>query len=168
MKLNPSTVNCHILAIIQLLKYAYDLKPDPKLFKLTKMSYFNQRQKNPKPAIQWSLDKVLKQLTSDRYCNSASPTDNFHKCLFLIALATGLRISQLKALIRGPSYLKFGNDHVSLAPHPKFIAKNERPNHKIDPILIPVWEENGNPHTLCPVNTLKKYVEKFKNWKPCV
>ena len=58
------------------------------------------------------------------------------KALFLIALASGLRSSQLKALTRFPPWTSFAEDdsRVSLAPSANFLAKNEREDHRLHAI----------------------------------
>ena len=82
--------------------------------------------------------------------------DLLHKALFLMALASGLRSSQLFALIRHPSWLVFSQDgrQVSLAPSPGFLAKNERIGHSVSPCVLRAWMVGSAFHPLCLVGTL--------------
>ena len=84
----------------------------------------------------------------------------FLKSLCLVALASGHRISQLAALIRAPEFLKFNLDFssVTLATKPGFLAKNERPGHRMSPITIPEWRTGTGVHPLCPVAALRSYI----------
>ena len=83
------------------------------------------------------------------------------KALFLTAMASGMRASQLHALTRHPAWLVFSEDgrRVSLAPSPKFLAKNEREGHILSPIVIQAWMDRDHHHLLCPVEALRRYVE---------
>ena len=94
--------------------------------------------------------------------------DQLRKTLFLVALASGLRSSQLQALLRHPSWLVFSADglQVSLAPSPKFLAKNERLGHSLAPTTIRAWMVAGAHHPLCPVGALREYVRATSRRAP--
>ena len=80
--------------------------------------------------------------------------------LFLLALATGARGSELHAVLRGDDNLVFSGDGVSLYPNPNFLAKNEDPQNRRNPIFISsLFEESGAPHPLCPVHKLRQYLQ---------
>ena len=74
-----------------------------------------------------------------RFVVSISPWVVLSKAAFLIALATGLRISQLGALPRAPGMLGYGpsDSLVSLAPRSDFLAKNARSGHVLGPVVVP-------------------------------
>ena len=84
----------------------------------------------------------------------------FAKAVFLLALASGLRVSQLAALTRHQSLTCFevGDAAVSLAPSPTFLAKNERVGHRLGPVRVPAWLVEGVHHALCPVAALRRYL----------
>ena len=71
-------------------------------------------------------------------------------------------MSQLAALKHAIMFTRFSQDDtsVSLAPHPLFLAKNEREGHRLGPVSFPMWKENGGHHTLCPVAALREYMER--------
>ena len=120
---------------------------------------YNIRPAKPTHSISWSLDKVLGLALSDQFQNNPSSTNLMYISLFLLSLATGGRISELFALLRGDEFLKFSDLGVTLFPNPNFLAKNEDPGNRRDPIFITrLMDEKREPHPLCPVNNLFKYV----------
>ena len=120
----------------------------------------------------WSLQKVLTVLQSERFQVRPSLQDALTKALFLVAMATGHRISQLAALSRGPEFAKFAPDDtsVTLATKPGFLAKNERASHRMKPVVIHAWLTDEGHHPLCPVQALRLYLsatahaEKLDLW----
>ena len=80
-----------------------------------------------------------------------------------MALATGGRISESHALIRGPQGTRFTEaGHMVVVPDPTFLAKNEPPNKRRQPLIIsplPVGLED-----IFPVHTVKQYLERTKNF----
>ena len=48
---------------------------------------------------------------------------------------------------------------VSLAPSPRFLAKNETEAHPLAPMVIPAWFMDGRPHPVCPVHALQAYMD---------
>ena len=162
-KLSISSISGHIAAISDPLKFAYRILPEARSLALIKSSFFLQRPPPIRSAPKWSLRKVLDLLSSPGYCENPSEEKIFRKAIFLVALATGLRVSQLAALSRSPTLTKFGtgNSSVTLAAHPKFLAKNERVNHRMQPKYVPAWIEQDCFHNkLCPVSALKQYMLK--------
>ena len=78
----------------------------------------------------------------------------------MLALATGARVSELHALLRSDEFLEFSEEGVTLYPNPNFLAKNENPQNRRDPIFISrLKDERGGHHPLCPVNNLSLYLE---------
>ena len=77
----------------------------------------------------------------------------------VISLATGSRISEIHALRREPEFLALGDNDLTLISRFSFLAKNENPIHRRDPIVIPrLFDEDGSPHVLCPVYAIEKYL----------
>ncbi|KAK4314456.1 hypothetical protein Pmani_014265 [Petrolisthes manimaculis] len=66
--------------------------------------------------------------------------------LFLLALASGFRASQLAALTRHPNFTSFGenDDYLTLAPSPTFLAKNERSAWLWEPPPPPSGTKDGS------------------------
>ena len=129
------------------------------------MSFFHQRPQTRRQPPVWLLPKVLSLLESPKYCQNPLPLEIQRKAIFLIALATGHRVSQLAALVRGNSFTRFtpGDLSVTLAPSPEFLAKNERTAHRIEPVVIDAWLQDGSHHALCPVAALRRYLDNTEN-----
>ena len=80
-------------------------------------------------------------------------------CLFLLALATGGRVSEIHALLRGEDFISFNDSGVTLYPNPNFLCKNEDPGCRRGPIFISsLRETDGSLHKLCPVHHLRRFL----------
>jgi len=112
----------------------------------------------------WNLSLVLRVLLKPPFEPLATISLKFLtlKTVFLIALASGRRRSELHAL-------RFDNDHfrqnqdqtmVKLYPSPDFVAKNQAVNTIARPIKIPALTSVGNDDPdklLCPVRSVLTY-----------
>lgn len=157
---SASTIATHLAALADPLKYGWGIVLDPRSVQLLKRGLFHQ---NPPPRREnpfWSLEKVLTLLSSSKYQDNPSDLDLMKRTVFLMALASGFRSSQLRALTRFPRYTTFAADGsaVSIAASPKSLAKNERLDHRLQPVVIPAWNQRHGPHPLCPVSALKEYM----------
>ncbi|MEO1765194.1 MAG: hypothetical protein AAFR83_25350, partial [Cyanobacteria bacterium J06629_18] len=113
-------------------------------------------------SIGWSLSKVL-ELASGMENNTLDLKSLTQKTIFLLAMASGARLSELASLVRDPGHISFENSgEVLLVPHPTFLAKNESPEDRWGP-----WKIISLPETpsLCPVQCLKDYLEATPQWK---
>lgn len=72
------------------------------------------------------------------------------KAIFVIVLASSMRVSQLCALTFYPVWTVFAPDEsqVLLVPFPKVSAKNESESHYLDPFVIPYLFEGDCRDTL--------------------
>ena len=157
---SPATVTNAMVAIRDPVTYGFGVEIDRRTWDLLRSSFFNQRPPTPPSPPSWSLEKVLTLLQSARFAVDPTPSDLLLKALFLTAMATGHRVSQLAALLRTPQFVRFGHDDMSvtLAPRPRFLAKNERAGHRMSPVTVPAWRTHDGPHPLCPVAALKAYI----------
>ena len=81
------------------------------------------------------------------------------KTIFLLALATGSRVSELVGLSRNKDHVMFlESGTLVLHPDPTFLAKNEVPSHRRPPIRIPSLP--GSDTSLCPVQNLRHYLDR--------
>lgn len=92
---------------------------------------------------------------------SSSPSSGNTKTLFLIALATGMWSSQLRAHTRYFKWMFFYSltFRVILSPSPKHLAKTERADHMVQPITVPACSVSGVLHLLCPVDNPHIYLK---------
>ena len=109
---------------------------------------------------QWDLGIVPEALSKPPYepLREASLKHLTLKTVFLLARASGGRLSKLQALVFDPQYIQF-KPKGTLYFTPEFIRKNQRPNQVNDPWYIPAVPtgrpEFGAPN--CPVTALKYY-----------
>ena len=117
---------------------------------------------------QWEVDKVLGFLKTQQFKHNSLITlpALLLKTLFLIALATGSRISEVCAFRRDELHCSFskGNSQVKLSTAEGFRFKSER-KLKSNPILIiPALLIDKLRHSLCPVEALKIWIERTSSW----
>ena len=116
----------------------------------------------------WNLDLVLNLLSSNSFNINVSKEFLTMKCIFLLALALGNRISEFHSLLRGSKFIKFSrnNKSVTLIPNASFLAKNESPSFRRMPMkVLAIFNRDGSPHSLCPVNALSLYLKCTSNCK---
>ena len=154
------TISTYAAALADPLWLGFQLDIRGRAWELMKRGFFMQRPPPRQQRIFLSLEKVLTSLEGPEFTQGPDLLHLLRKALFLVAMASGLRASQLHALIRHPAWLVFAEDgrRVSLAPSPKFLAKNEREGHVLAPIVLQAWIEGGQHHPLCPVEALRQYV----------
>jgi len=162
-KLCPITIKGYrsCIARIYRLQGSPDPGTNPRLSSLLN-SFDLERPKVTSLVPKWSLSKVLQFLQSSEYLPTESASDSAlrDKTVFLIALATAARVSELHALSSSPECMRWNeNGSVDLVTCPGFIAKNRLPAwgpqcFTLRPLLT-------NPGT-CPVVTLRAYLRRTK------
>ena len=120
----------------------------------------------PSQDPQWNLNKVLRFLDEVM----PYPLSNVHllrKTAFLLLLASGMRISELHACLRTRSSCRFTEDNfLHLSHHPLFLAKNESPTKRWKyKVIKPLFSQDGSPNKLCPVSSLKEYLNRSPSIK---
>ena len=118
-----------------------------------------QRSLTPK----WDLSWVLVCLQKPPF-EPLDKASKFHvtiKTAFLLALATAKRCSEIHALAMDSQHLRFNQSDgsVSLILKSGFLAKNQLPSVKPDPIVVPslarIYKWEHTDRLLCPVRALK-------------
>jgi integrase len=105
----------------------------------------------------WNLDKVLKVVSSPKYrLGQPSPFLSLKRTLFLMALASGNRVSELAALERAGIRFSDGDTEVTLVVRPGFLFKNQRLGRTPPNIMIKALDTG--PASLCPVRSLREYL----------
>ena len=128
-----------------------------------------QRSLTPK----WDLSWVLVCLQKPPF-EPLDKASKFHvtiKTAFLLALATAKRCSEIHALAMDSQHLRFNQSDgsVSLILKSGFLAKNQLPSVKPDPIVVPSlarickWEHTDR--LLCPVRALKFYLKMTSSYR---
>ena len=131
-------------------------------------SFFLKRPPSKTIVPAWSLPAVLKVLASAPFepLHKASLRLLTLKTAFLVAIASGHRVSSLKALCIDPGHIRWEASGVRLIPKMGFIAKNQSLKSGSVEIFLPaistlssVEEDN----VWCPVRALKWYVDRTKS-----
>ena len=126
-----------------------------------------QRSLTPK----WDLSWVLVCLQKPPF-EPLDKASKFHvtiKTAFLLALATAKRCSEIHALAMDSQHLRFNqtDGSVSLMLKTGFLAKNQLPSVKPDPIvssLARICKREHLDRLLCPVRSLKFYLKMTSSY----
>ena len=113
---------------------------------------------------EWDLTLVLDTLLSPAGRDEDLPLHTLTaKTVFLLSLASGERRHAIAALASPP---RFGTESVTLSFHQEFVPKSYflRTNlTRIGPLSIPACPVNLRQ--VCPVATLRAYVERVGQWR---
>ena len=88
------------------------------------------------------------------------------KTVFLVALASGHRVSTLQALSVDPGHIRWEPSGVRLIPRADFIAKNQSQNSPMVEIFLPSlssFSSVSEDKVWCPVRALRWYFDKMKH-----
>lgn len=81
----------------------------------------------------------------------------------------GRRCNELQSLLRSSKYISFGpaNKWVKITPNPVFLAKNELPSFRRNPVFINALPNLGSnvPNPICPVHWLFVYLQKTDHFR---
>lgn len=128
---------------------------------------------NMKPSVKpltpnWNLPLVLAVLTKHPF----EPIDSIdlkfltYKTVFLLALASASRVSELHSLSLDEGHYRKEHKGIRLLPNMQFLAKTQTLNKAWEPIYIPSFDSFATDSMdlkLCPCRALKMYVNKTKD-----
>ncbi|XP_075772102.1 uncharacterized protein LOC142824233 [Pelodiscus sinensis] len=122
----------------------------------------------------WNLDLVLDALLYPPFeplATTSLPMLN-SKVVFLLAITSSRRVSELAALMATPSYTVFTKDSVTLRTHPAFIPKVATQFHVNEPVVLPVFYPKPHTsnrdsllHTLDVRRALAFYIDRTRAWR---
>ena len=152
-KLMPTTIRSRKSALAIPLRYGFGIEVNAEPFEMMIRSMALQRPSEPEQVLTWDLETVLSALTrrSDHNLQFL-----LRKTLFLLGIAMGARVSELHALRRGDHFCVI-TEYSATFSFGSFLAKNENPMKRRPPIVVPAMPSNP---ALCPVQTLKKYLDR--------
>lgn len=170
-KCQASTIKCYRSMISNTLKFhsGFDIGSDPILSELMK-AFELQRPVQRSLLPRWDLGCVLFSLCKEPYepLQKSSLLNLTRKTVFLLALATASRVSEIHAFSVDSEHLRFNklDGSVSIRTQPGFLAKNQLPSRCPDDILVPnlakTLKRKDFNRLLCPVRALKYYVKQTK------
>merc|ERR1711888_172394 len=135
------------------LELAFNIHTDESEFALLAKSHFLANPPAQKVIPNWNLGEAIQSLSIKGEVADLPRKKRFLACLFIIAVATGNRASELANLDANLVYFAPDNSEVRLAVLPGFLCKNQTPNRSPPPIKIPALRDPVN-NNLCPLNAV--------------
>ena len=165
-KLNPKTILVYRNALQLPLLHGFNINTKDPEFSLIARSQFIENPPRQRIIPNWKLSKVLSLLEQPQYENKrASPGNLLMKSLFLVALATGNRVSELAAMSRGSTTFSPKFTSVVIPVKPGFLYKNQSMFKTPPNITIKaLFNEDKSHHRLCPVDALRHWLRLSEPW----
>ena len=169
-KLQPSTIDGYRSAIADKLgNLTVNISKSDNLTRLVE-SFHRDRAKGRRGIPSWNLSLVLHQLTKAPFepLREASLKHLTFKTVFLLALGSGKRRSEIHAWQHKNIRHQSDWSKVSLFPSPSFLSKNQLAKEgpeSVAPVVIPALAPTldrslKSDRTLCPVRALRYYLDK--------
>ena len=169
-KLQPGTIDGYRSAIADKLgNSTINVSKDENLTRLLD-SFHRDRPKGRRGIPSWNLSLVLHQLTKAPFepLKEASLKHLTFKTVFLLALGSGKRRSEIHAWLHKNIRHQSDWSKVSLYPSPSFLSKNQLAKEGPDsvaPVVIPTLAPSldrslEGDRSLCPVRALRYYLDR--------
>ena len=169
-KLQPSTIDGYRSAIADKLGSAtVNISKDDNLTRLLE-SFHRDRPKGRRGIPSWNLSLVLHQLTKAPFepLGETSLKHLTFKTVFLLALGSGKRRSEIHAWQHKNIRHQSDWSKVSLFPSPSFLSKNQLAKEgpeSVAPVVIPALAPTldkslKSDRSLCPVRALRYYLDR--------
>ena len=169
-KLQPTTIDGYRSAIADKLGNSpFNISKDENLTRLLD-SFHRDRPKGRRGIPSWNLSLVLHQLTKAPFepIREASLKHLTFKTVFLLALGSGKRRSEIHAWQNRNIRHQSDWSKVSLYPSPSFLSKNQLAKEGPDsvaPVVIPAQAPTldrslKSDRSLCPVRALRYYLDR--------
>ena len=169
-KLQPSTIEGYRSAIADKLgNTTVNISKDDNLTRLLE-SFHRDRPKGRRGIPSWNLSLVLHQLTKAPFepLREASLKHLTFKTVFLLALGSGKRRSEIHAWQHKNIRHQSDWSKVSLFPSPSFLSKNQLAKEgpeSVAPVVIPALAPTldkslKSDRSLCPVRALHYYLDR--------
>ena len=172
-KLQPSTIDGYRTAIADMVgNQEVNISKDENLTRLLD-SFHRDKPKGRRGLPSWNLSLVLHQLTKAPFepMRKASLKHLTFKTVFLLALGSGKRRSEIHAWLFRNIRHQESWSQVSLYPSPMFISKNQLAREgptSVAPVVIPALAPSldrdlKEDRSLCPVRALRYYLDRTKD-----
>ena len=169
-KLQPGIIDGYRSAIADKLgNSTINVSKDENLTRLLD-SFHSDRPKGRRGIPSWNLSLVLHQLTKASFepLKEASLKHLTFKTVFLLALGSGKRRSEIHAWLHKNIRHQSDWSKVSLYPSPSFLSKNQLAKEGPDsvaPVVIPALAPSldrslKGDRSLCPVRALRYYLDR--------
>ena len=169
-KLQPGTIDGYRSAIADKLgNSTINVSKDENLTRLLD-SFHRDRPKGRRGIPSWNLSLVLHQLTKAPFepLKESSLKHLTFKTVFLLALGSGKRRSEIHAWLHKNIRHQSDWSKVSLYPSPSFLSKNQLAKEgpdRVAPVVIPALAPSldrslKGDRSLCPVRALRYYLDR--------
>ena len=157
-RLSPRTILNYRASLSQPLRFVSRVNFDDVEFKDLDRAFHLASPQSVKRIPQWNLSKVLDLLRSEKFCTSTCDLlCLLKKSLFLVALSSGNRVSELSAIDISASR-SGANGSLCLPVDGSFRFKNQRPGRTPPDIEIKRLDEDPE---LCPVRSVLALKERL-------
>ena len=167
-KLKPATIAGYKTAIADGLgSYGYSVATNKDLNRLM-TSFHRDRPRVDRHIPPWDLSLVLLALTKSPFepLDKASLKLLTFKTIFLLALASGKRRSEIHSWLYQSVLFNSNDTKLTVSPCPGFLAKNQLASEgpsSVQPVVIPALSPILGPdlvedRSLCPIRCLKIYI----------
>ena len=165
-RLSPKTVLVYRNALKLPLLHGFNIDTSDREFSLLARSQFLQNPPPKKLIPAWNPNKVLSMLEQPEFLNHrATPHRLLMKTLFLIALATGNRVSKIAAFTRVGSKILPGSKKAIIPVRPGFLYKNQTMDRSPPNIVIKaLLNQDLTPNRLCPADSLHCWLALSDPW----
>ena len=171
--LQPSTIEGYRTAIVDMVGNSeFNISKDENLTRLLD-SVHRDQPKGRRGVPSWNLSLVLHQLTKGPFepLRKASMKHLTFKTVFLLALGSGKRRSEIHAWLYKNIRHQENWSQVSLYPSPSFLSKNQLARDGpasvapvVIPALVPTLDKSlSDDKSLCPVRALRYYLDRTKD-----
>ena len=168
----PSTIEGYRTAIADTLgNTKQNMSTNPEIARLI-ANFHRNKPKSSRSIPKWNLSLVLQRLTQPPFEPQEEAALKFltWKTVFLLALASGKRRSEIHTCTLDGLLCLGDWDQIQLSPSPSFIAKNQLAKEglqSISPVVIPALKcSQDSPDTdvlLCLVRALQCYLDRTKD-----
>ena len=173
--LKPATITGYTTAIADALGSQGELISKSLELNRLIVSFTRDRPKPNRSIPTWDLSLVLLGLTKPPFepLSEAPLKWLTYKTVFLLALASGKRRSEIHAWTHSSVSSRRNWSEVTVSPSPAFLAKNQLASDgpdSIKPVVIPALttmldSSLVEDKSLCPVRALKVYLDKTKSMR---
>ena len=159
--LGAKTVLGYRVALSEPLRLGFNLDLSSDIFKKLARAQFLARPPSKKLVPNWDVSPILEKLASNDFRSETCSLENLlTKSIFLVALATGNRASELAAIDRHAVSFRQQELTLLLPVRPNFLFKNQTMNRSPPNIQISRFPD-VEPE-LCPVTTLQAYLRRTR------
>ena len=162
-QLAVGTIRGYVASVSSVLKYSTSNPLNDMIVSniLKGMEQLSDRAQLVARRPKWDLPVVLKYLSSDIFTSESVPLRLITlKTVFLVAISTGCRSSELHAI---SSDVQITATHAILKTKPGFITKTQKPSDAVQGMCFSLKRLDSSD--LCPVTWLEKYLRHVRPFK---